>query len=352
MIYRTIAAALAAAISTAAPDISASGSSLPEKGTLLYHSYSAYSALDSNVFLFDFNSGEVSELSGGGFYNAMNADFGSHPYDVTFMAIDAGHDEWDIYRWNLLTGEAENLTYASGFRNEDPKFSPDGMKIIFKRGRWDSDRNDFVYDLAEIDLETNDITMLTSDAYEESMPYYSADGRTVYYARSHDGSSDIYKLDLSTLESSKVYCEDGGYSYYPVTDGDDLYFVKWYSADNRNDCIVRLSGGNAELMPFCISEYNCSDPFVSGGNVFYSSTADGSYDLHYFNGSAAASLGMLNTDLNELGAAYFSYDEALETARSAADQILSASDAVINTDADDSGSTDCFDLIALRRKLV
>ncbi len=352
IIYRSITAAVLLGIASISP-LSGDNASIPTKsGTLIYHSYSSYTAMDSSISLFDLASGSSYALSEGDYIHAMNADFGSHPYDVTFMAIDPVHDEWDIYRCNILTNELVNLTSASGFRNEDPKFSPDGLKIVFKRGHWDSGLDNFVYDLAEIDLRTNTITMLTDDTYEESMPYYSADGSKIFYARSSGEGSDIYMLDRNKLESYPVYSEEGVYSYYPVTSGDELYFVKWHSSDNKNDCIVHFNDDNAQILPFCDASYNCSDPFVSGDDIFFSSTSGGSYDLYFSSGTDIFGLDMLNTELNELGAAFFSFDEALLAANAASDQILGISEADINTDADGSGNVSCMDLIALRRKLL
>ncbi|MBQ8296187.1 MAG: PD40 domain-containing protein [Ruminococcus sp.] len=351
-IIKAVTSALVLSLTLNRYDSPSSASYYPDiDGTLLYHSYSSYTAMDSNVCCYDFRTGSLTEISSDSFVNAMNADFGSHPYDVTFMAIDIACDEWDIYRYNALTNKIENLTPNSGFRNEDPKFSPDGFKIVFKRGSWSHELNDFVYNLAEIDLRTNEITMLTDDVYEDSMPFYSCDGNKVCYARSYGGSSSIYELDLRTAIISPVYEESGVTAYYPMVSGDDLYFTKWYSAENHNDTIVKFADDEISLLPFNSADYNCSDPYPFGDSMFFSSTVNGSYDIFLFDGADTHETNAVNTELHELGSSFFSAQESEKVLTQTAGYILGKSTAESNLDADGDGIVSSLDLTAFRHKL-
>ncbi len=324
---------------------------MPMTGRLLYHSYSTYTALDSKIYLHNFSDGTLSEIGSDKFVNPMNADFGSHGYDVVFMAIDTAHDEWDIYRCNLINGIIENLTYASGYRNEDPKFSPDGNKIVFKRGYWDNTVNGFVYDLAEMNLLSGEITMLTNDLPEDSMPCYSSDGKTIYYAQLNNGISSICELDTENLKSKTIFAENGVTAYYPMTSDNGLYFTKWLSSDNTTDTIVKYEDDKAVPLPFCDVSFNCSDPFpCNNGSIFYSSTQNGTYDLCLYDGNISHELSSLNTEMNELGTSFFSAENAKDITSSAADFILRRSTNIPNADADGNGTVDSFDLIYLRQQ--
>ena len=322
---------------------------LSDSGILLYHNYSSYSAMDSSIHCYNLSSGDITDICSDTFCNPMNADFGSHPYDMIFMAIDKSADEWDIYRYNALTGDITNLTYLSGFRNEDPKFSPDGKKIIFKRGYWNHGINDFEYNLAELDLDTSDITMLTDDIYEQSMPYYSSDGSKIYYALSYDDDSYIYELQRSTSVSSPVFSEKNSYAYYPVTSDSDLYFTKWHSPDNHNDSIVKLNNGNITVLPFNNDNFNCSDPFpLSQNAMFYSSTQNGSYDIFFYDGNTSYEISTINTGLNELGSSFFSYNEIKNVILNTTDFLLGKSYNDINMDADNNNHISISDLISFK----
>jgi len=274
------------------------------KGWLLWHSYSDYRSLDSKLYLRTPDG--VTETISGDFVHAMNGSFGTSPETITFMAIDKAADEWDIYLRS--SSKTVNLTQNSGFRNEDPKFSPDGKTIVFKRGHWDSSADDFVYDLALLDVETREVTMLTDTPAEEAMPCFSADGKYVYYTSYSDGTGSICRLDTASRSTETIYSEDGVTAYYPVVFRDELYFTKWNSPDNRCDQIMRCDGENVTAMPFSSADHDCSDPCPLGGSkMVFSSTMNGDYDLYCYDGRNVSPLTELNSGKNELGASFFPY---------------------------------------------
>lgn len=210
-----------------------SNAELP-KGWLLWHSYSEYAALDSKLYLLT-PDGSIKEISGD-FIHAMNGSFGIAPEQITFMAIDSSADEWDIYLYD--NGNITNLTKNSGFRNEDPKWSPDGKQIVFKRGYWDNSTGDFVYDLAMLNIDTYEVTMLTNDRAEEAMPFFSEDGKYIYYTRYTDGIGSIFRINVAIHGTEDIYSETDVTAYYPIIKGEQLYFTKWYSAENHCDQLM------------------------------------------------------------------------------------------------------------------
>lgn len=276
------------------------------KGWLLWHSYSEYTALDSKMYL-QTPDGNIKEICGN-FIHAMNGSFGITPEQITFMAIDSSADEWDIFLYD--NGNIINLTKNSGFRNEDPKWSPNGKQIVFKRGYWDNNIGDFVYDLATLDIDTHEVTMLTNDRPENAMPFFSEDGKYIYYTRYMDGIGSIYRMDLATHETQDIYSEPYVTAYYPIIKGEQLYFAKWYSSENHCDQLMHYDGSNISALPFNSQQYDCSDPCpVMDDAIIYSSTANGDYDLYYYDGRKFIRLTELCSDKNELGADYYSLEE-------------------------------------------
>ena len=291
------------------PDIGWSEKAELPKGWLLWHSYGKYSDLDSTLYLKD-PEGKTESVSGD-FIHAMNGSFGNSPEVFTFMAIDKDADEWDIFLSE--GGRIINLTKNSGCRNEDPKWAPDGKNIVFKRGHWDSQKGDFVYDLALLNVKTHEITMLTSDTSEEAMPCFSSDEKFIYYAGYSDGIGSIYRIDVNSRRSEVIYEEESVTAYYPVAFGDELFFTKWYSAENHCDQIMRYDGRNVSFLPFDSDKYDCSDACPIGGSkIVFSSTMNGDYDLCYYDGRNISVLSEFSSERNELGADFFSYDEYIE----------------------------------------
>ncbi len=318
----------------------------PQKGSILYHSYSSYDAMDSTLKLV--HGGELREITSKQFIHAMNGDFGSHAFDIVFMAIDPTADEWDIFRYQAITGEITNLTKQSGLRNEDPKFCPDGLHIIFKRGHWEGDG--FVYDLAEIDLRTGEITMLTDDTKEESMPCYSADGSLIYYAEYDKGKTAICAYDRADGSVERLYQEEGIQAYYPMASGEGLYFTKWYSASSQNDTIVHMENGEAVMLPFCDDRADYSDVFpMNDGSLYCSSTLKGNYDLYHYDGTELTALDALNTDQHDLGTSCYTTADAEKIICNTQNYLLTRESEPMQMDANGDGVVDGFDLAIFKR---
>lgn len=329
----------------------AAASSLPPKGWLAWHRYSSYGAMDS-VLSVQAPNGTQQTIQGN-FVHPMNAHFGSHPYDLVFMAIDPQADEWDLFRANLRTGTCVNLTPQSGRRNEDPKFSPDGTRLVFKRGVWDTVSDGFRYDLAELDLRTGAVTMLTDTPEEESMPYYGADDRTVYFSCQQDGGSVIASLDRVTGAHTTVFSDAARHAYYPIFADDALFFAAWHTSDNPTDGIFRIQNDVCERMLFSDTAYNCSDPCpLPDGTMLYSNSQNGTYDLYWYDGADSTPLTALNTELQELGAAFYSQSALNDCVQQTADYLLRKSILAINSDTDGDDAVDAFDLCALKQALL
>ncbi|MBE6877449.1 MAG: hypothetical protein E7496_12205, partial [Ruminococcus sp.] len=250
---------------------------------------------DSRLFL-RAPDGTITEITGN-FRHAMNGSFGRFPHDIAFMAMDDDSDAWNLWLYNAITRKSVNLTEHSGFQCEDPKFSPDGRKLVFKRSR-----NGF-FQLAELDLHTKEITLLTEGGSENSMPCYSADGQWVYFS---EMKQKIRRIHLQSRIIETVYSEPDTEAYYPICSGEKLYFTKWISPENHRDCIMQYDKAGIRFLGFDSPETDCSDVCpVDETHIIYSCTRNGSYDLFCFDGKDSVPLTELNTDNDELGAVFY-----------------------------------------------
>jgi len=306
------------------------GSNLPTlKGKIVYHAYSDYDAWDSQLFLLDLADKSVTNLSS--YWNidhAMNASFSPDGMKMVFMGDDAdgqsdANRDWDIYLYDFATPNVQplNLTHGRGKRDEDPKFAPSGNKIVYKEGRWDTNRDDFAYDLVEMDLNGAVLNTVTdpNNEEEESMPYYAADGQTIYYARGSHANSDIYSISIYGTNKQPVANKPHIQEYYPIVrDQSSIIYTRWVSKTNDNDQLYMKYSNQTEpiRLPFNDPNNNYSDAFPIGSQyTLLSSTrpgGKGGYDVYIADIQSGAiwSLDQYNSQINtpneELGATYTS----------------------------------------------
>ncbi len=283
-------------------------------GRLVFHSYSCYSCNDSQLFIYDFTTGVLKEISNNwAMNNCMNADFSPDGKKIVFMGTMAGTGNWDVFLWNVdSVSQPVDLTAALGSssRDEDPKFSNSGERIVFKHNGH----------LLEMDLAGNITRTITSGTGEESMPYYNYNDSLILYAEGAGASSDIYMVETDGTITKTDASLPGIQEYYPISrDSLSFFYTAWPSVTNLNDQIYLgyfETNKAPEYMPFNQPIANYSDPYPCGtGNVFLSSTKSdsrGGYDLYVadINTGNIWSLSVYNSSINsvndELGSCYSS----------------------------------------------
>ena len=278
------------------------------KGKLVYHRYSSYGANDSQMYLFDFATRELRMISKDwNIRNPMNAHFSPDGKEITFMGVGNDTNTWDIFLYDLTRVAAPiNLTATGNTRDEDPKFSPDGKRIVFKQD----------FRVAEMDLSTRTVQVLSPSDY--SMPYYNIAGTKLLCSKGDGATSSIEVIDLKTRRITPLYDRPEVQDYYPINvDASSFYYSVGYSKHNAIDQVYRgfWDGRRSERLPFNDLDGNDSDAYpVNSEWVLLSSTRTGSmggYDLYIAHVSTGKifSLNAYNTQINtskeELGAAVF-----------------------------------------------
>ncbi len=106
----------------------------------------------------------------------------------------------DIYLFDLESRELTRLTEDSYF-DAQPRFSPDGKRIIFSSERIENDdigRYGYFANLSsgifELDIATKEMWQITDGVYDSQWPMYLQDGRIVYVS-SEDGISNLRMID-------------------------------------------------------------------------------------------------------------------------------------------------------------
>ncbi|MEI6295448.1 MAG: hypothetical protein WCO95_05260, partial [Actinomycetes bacterium] len=108
-------------------------------GTLFYHRYSSYRAWDATMWSLDLVSKKLTQINKN--WTTVLSPINAHPSPdgqyITFMGSPptSPTKEWDVFvsHWDgKQWADPIDLTGPNGKRDEDPKFSPDGIHIAYK----------------------------------------------------------------------------------------------------------------------------------------------------------------------------------------------------------------------------
>ncbi len=100
---------------------------------------------------------------------------------------------------NVLTRKIEErIPMKTVDEPESPSFSPDGKSIAFNGLR------DAVGDIFAINLDSKDVTNLTSDPFGDRAPSYSPDGTFIVYTARISGNDKLFRLELATKKKTQI----------------------------------------------------------------------------------------------------------------------------------------------------
>lgn len=106
----------------------------------------------------------------------------------------------DIYRIDVATGKAQNLTQHQGtIRYLASSLSPDDNTLLLT-----SDAKGGYLNVALLDVASRKITWATDVKWEASSGNFSRDGKHYTYIVNEDGVSDVYLADRSTNQAKKL----------------------------------------------------------------------------------------------------------------------------------------------------
>ena len=100
---------------------------------------------------------------------------------------------------NVLDGRIERrIEMRTVDDPESPDFSPDGRKVAFAA------LQHAVGDIFVVDLETMQITNVTSDAFADAGPTWSPDGSFLVYTARVSGSEKLFRVDVPTGQKTQL----------------------------------------------------------------------------------------------------------------------------------------------------
>ena len=203
-------------------------------------------------------------------------------HDDNILFVSSVDRDLNIYVMNK-DGTAKRLT-SSLSADYDPRFSPDGTRIVFTSrrdgyaniycmdrdgsnvvqltfgksidsvGSWSPDGETIAftssrsgnYDIYVMDSDGSDVVQLTDDPGNDGWPVFSPDGKKIVFVSDRNGSYDLYCMDGEVITQLTDTPEYENYPQYSP-DGKRIAFV---SKNERGSkiCIIKSDGGDREVL--------------------------------------------------------------------------------------------------------
>ena len=204
---------------------------------------------------------------------------------------------------NVLTRQMEiRIPMKSVDEPESPGFSPDGKTIAFGGLRGG------VGDIFTVDLETQQVTNLTTDEFFDYGPVYSPDGKFIVYNARVSGNQKLFRLDLDTKTKTQLTFGTNDETAAQFFDDNTLLFSS--TATNPNQPLDPEVAKNANI-------YNAWTLDLKSGELKqYTDTLGGILSPIVLNDAAGAKIGFVSYYKGEYGLHTLERKEPLNTAAS------------------------------------
>jgi len=154
------------------------------------------------------------------------------------------------------------------------------------------------------------------------MPYFSADGKSVFYSQGAGVTSNIYQINfkfkanqLIVGSPSLIAGRQDVAEFYPIVKGSALFYVGWKDTTNRHDQIYFRTSVLWNSQPVELALNNCNEensdpaPVDSSYLIFSSTRNDDFYHLYLGNINTGQvwslnRFGVNQAQKNQLGATY------------------------------------------------
>ena len=219
----------------------------PSNGTdfkILYNS-------DGDIIIMDSDGGNKKNLTDNiniGEYSGVGLDnVSSDGQRILFTLFATDTIEWNTKYTSYImdiNGQNKESLKNTLLRPFHPKFSPDGLHIVF-------DATENVDDIYIMNIDGSNIRNLTNDSYRDWFPQFTPDGSKIIYRSERDINRDLYSINLDGSDKTNLtndakpvgshYCISSDGSSIVYTDQSNIYLM---NIDGTNQTKLTNSGGN------------------------------------------------------------------------------------------------------------
>lgn len=189
---------------------------------------------------------------------------------IAFTSNRDGNPE--IY---VMASDGTGLVRATNNKayDDQPSFSPDGMKIVFCSNR------DGNIELYLMDVDGKNTKRLTDTNYPESDPSFALDGKSILFTSMVEGDKDVWRYNLATGKSEKIIGGDGDQAMARELPGGGIVYVQGGGEDE----VMLWESGAAKTIGTSPNLDTMPVPSRDGKAVYFVSNRKGDYDVYVVN---------------------------------------------------------------------
>jgi dipeptidyl aminopeptidase/acylaminoacyl peptidase len=187
---------------TNTPDVREEGPLWSHDGRTIAFGYKPKTASSYDIALLDWSTRKVRKLTNeqqpG--YSWQGIAWSADDRTLYAERVNPPFTDADIYRVDVATGKAENLTaHAGTVRYIGSSLSPDGTTILLS-----SDAKGGYMNVGLLDVATKKITWVTDTRWEASSGHFSPNGKRFSYVVNEDGVTEAYLVDRPSGRAEKL----------------------------------------------------------------------------------------------------------------------------------------------------
>ncbi|HPT02585.1 MAG TPA: S9 family peptidase [Bacteroidales bacterium] len=131
----------------------------------------------------------------------------------------------DIFVYDIASGKTRNISESNPGYDQDPAFSPDGSKIVWRsmqREGFEADKDRIMI----FDVKSGTMQDYSAGFDQSSKNFtWAADGKSLYFISGHHGTEQIYRLDIATKAIKQI--SSGMHDYLSIAlSGNDVIGIK------------------------------------------------------------------------------------------------------------------------------